>query len=171
MPHGFAAIFGAAVGFLASMAPQVWAFVIAKWGPHQATDTHEQDSASIAAFAAAGQIDSATIQSQQETIAKQQDTIGKLTNETHHPWVMAILKLLQTSVRPTLTYAIFLVWAVVKLVALYHGLHTEHVPTLTLLPVLWDEDSEALFASIVCFWFGSRQMNSTNFRSAPRVKK
>lgn len=169
--HGFATIFGALVGFLASMAPNIWSLILAKFGPKPVVDTHAQDSASIEAQAQTIQADSATIQSQQETIANQQNTIGKLTTDVHHPWAMTLLKLLQTSVRPTLTYAIFLIWAIVKLAALYHGLHTEHVPTLTLLPTLWDEDSEALFASIVCFWFGSRQMNSANFRSSPRVKK
>ena len=152
--HGLGTLLGAALGFLASLAPQIWAFIVAKWGPPAPDETAKY----------------ALLQAQQDTIAKQQETISKLTADYHYPLLMSFIKGLQTSVRPTLTYAIFGVWATIKLMSLYHGLHTERVPTLILLPTLWDEDAESLFAAIVCFWFGSRQMNGTA-KHQPRTKK
>ena len=143
--HGLGTLFGAGLGFVSSMMPQIWAFIIAKWGPAPVDETAKY----------------ALLQSQQDTITKQQETIAKLTESYRYPWIASIIRGLQSSVRPTLTYAIFGVWAAIKLVSLYHGLHTERVPTLILLPTLWDEDAESLFAAIVCFWFGSRQMNGT----------
>jgi len=144
------------MGFIASMAPQIWTFIVQKWG-----GVPSSDATTMQTQAATLQADAAIIASQQATIADQQTTIGKLTADIHHPWVTTLLKFLQTSVRPVLTYGFFLVWAAIKLIALWHGLHTDHVAVTALLPVVFDDDSEALFASIITFWFGSRQMNGT----------
>ena len=37
--HGFSAVFGALIGFLASMAPQVWDLIFAHFGPPPPDET------------------------------------------------------------------------------------------------------------------------------------
>ena len=69
-------------------------------------------------------------------------------------WVEA----LRASVRPVLTYAFFLVFAAVKLTALLHVLDIEGVRLAEALPVLWDAETQALFAATMSFWFGQRAL-------------
>lgn len=67
-----------------------------------------------------------------------------------------LFDVLRSSVRPTITYGIFVVFVYVKLSAMYQAYSVDHTPAVTLLPVLWDDGTQALFAAIVAFWFGSR---------------
>ncbi|PRE30446.1 hypothetical protein C6P92_00215 [Burkholderia multivorans] len=74
---------------------------------------------------------------------------------TGSPWVEA----LQASVRPVITYAFFLVFAVVKVSALATLLQTDGVTLAAALQATWDEETQALFAAVMSFWFGSRQIS------------
>lgn len=74
---------------------------------------------------------------------------------TGSPWVEA----LQASVRPVITYAFFLVFAVVKVSALATLLQTDGVTLAASLQATWDEETQALFAAVMSFWFGSRQIS------------
>ena len=63
------------------------------------------------------------------------------------------------SVRPVITYAFFLVFAMVKVSALANLLQTDGVTLAAALLATWDEETQALFAAVMSFWFGSRQIN------------
>lgn len=63
---------------------------------------------------------------------------------------------LRASVRPVITYFFFFVFVAIKCIALYHGIYIQNLPILTLLPIIWDLETAAIFASIIAFWFGGR---------------
>lgn len=67
-------------------------------------------------------------------------------------WVVA----LQASVRPALTYAFFAIFALVKLSAVAAMWTSSETPSAAALQQLWDEETQALWACVVSFWFGSR---------------
>lgn len=69
-------------------------------------------------------------------------------------WVDA----LRASVRPTITYAFFLLFAGVKASALYVLIAVEGLLLTEALPRIWDPETEALFAATISFWFGSRSL-------------
>jgi hypothetical protein len=148
---GWATIYGAALGFLASVVPHVWKLIIDIWVTPGGSNAQNAEAEQWA-----------LIQSQQQTIDDQQDTIRKIVSDFHYPLAATIIRMLATSVRPALTYAVFILWAGVKAYTLYHGLHVEHISSIQLLPIVWSPDSEGLFAAIVCFWFGDRAMNKVN---------
>jgi hypothetical protein len=146
-------LIGAFLGFLASLMPQIWQLVVARMSPtpaYQATKAEETLSD--------------LVHDQNQVILQQQQTITKLTAELRTPFFHYFLKALQTSVRPTLTYAIFLLWAVIKITILYYGLFVQHLSSVVLLPILWDENADGMFAAIVCFWFGSRMMSGQSVK-------
>jgi hypothetical protein len=73
-----------------------------------------------------------------------------------YKWVEA----LRASVRPVLTYAFFLLFAAVKIAALTALLAEQHISLTDALPILWDAETQALFAAIMTFWFGQRAMGN-----------
>ena len=62
---------------------------------------------------------------------------------------------LQKSVRPVITYAFFILFAVIEITLLMEALEkgTDFAEAINLL---WDEDTKALFAAVIAFWFGGR---------------
>lgn len=62
---------------------------------------------------------------------------------------------LQKSVRPVITYAFFGLFATIEITLLMDAIDkgTEFNEAIQLL---WDEDTKAIFAAIISFWFGSR---------------
>ncbi len=62
---------------------------------------------------------------------------------------------LQKSVRPVITYAFFGLFCVIEITLLMTALErgTDFADAIQLL---WDEDTKAIFAAIISFWFGSR---------------
>lgn len=75
-------------------------------------------------------------------------------------WVEA----LRASVRPVITYAFFILFAVVKSAALYKLLD-QGVGITDGLIAVWDGETQALFAAVMSFWFGQRAL--AKFRSSP----
>jgi hypothetical protein len=71
-----------------------------------------------------------------------------------YKWVEA----LRASVRPVLTYAFFLLFAVVKIAGLYTMVGFDGMSLAVALPLIWDAETQALFAAIMTFWFGQRAM-------------
>ncbi len=66
------------------------------------------------------------------------------------------------SVRPMLTYAFCLIYALVKY-AQFHVLMTPSLPWQTLsapqtVLMLWSEDDVAIFTAVIGFWFGHRAL-------------
>ena len=77
----------------------------------------------------------------QHDIAIQQDT-GPLA------W-------LRKSVRPVITYLFFGLFASVKISTLMYGLE-QGQDFYTAINLVWDPETQGIFAAIISFWFGSR---------------
>jgi hypothetical protein len=88
-------------------------------------------------------------------VAESQALYSYANHPTGMPWVEA----LQSSVRPVITYAFFVVFAVVKITALNSMIQADGVSLTIALQSVWDEESQALFAAVMSFWFGSRQIS------------
>ena len=71
-----------------------------------------------------------------------------------YKWVEA----LRASVRPVLTYAFFLLFAAVKISGLYTMVGLDGMSLAVALPLIWDAETQALFAAIMTFWFGQRAL-------------
>jgi hypothetical protein len=71
-----------------------------------------------------------------------------------YKWVEA----LRASVRPILTYAFFLLFAAVKIAGLYAMVGFDGMSLAVALPLIWDAETQALFAAIMTFWFGQRAL-------------
>ena len=69
-------------------------------------------------------------------------------------WVDA----LAGTVRPVITYAFFALFAAVKGSALYVLIAVEGMLLAQALPQIWDPETQALFAAVMSFWFGSRAL-------------
>jgi hypothetical protein len=65
---------------------------------------------------------------------------------------------LQKSVRPVITYAFFGLFATIEITLLIDAIDkgTEFSEAIQLL---WDDDTKAIFAAIISFWFGSRAID------------
>lgn len=88
-------------------------------------------------------------------VAESQALYSYANRPTGTPWVEA----LQTSVRPVITDAFFLVFAVVKVSALLTMLQTDGSTLTAALQATCDEETQALFAAVMSLWFGSSQIN------------
>jgi UDP-N-acetylglucosamine enolpyruvyl transferase len=71
------------------------------------------------------------------------------------PWVES----LRASVRPLITYAFFTLFASIKISALYILVVDQGWSLAAALPEIWDEETQALFAAVLGFWFGARMVN------------
>jgi hypothetical protein len=58
-------------------------------------------------------------------------------------------------VRPGITYGMFALLLFVDIFGFWYAFHT-HVPFDVALNLLWDDDSQQIFASIIAFYFGGQ---------------
>jgi len=72
-------------------------------------------------------------------------------NEGTSQW----MKNLRASVRPVITYGFFFLLVGIDAALAWHGFSTG-VPFQDMADQLWDDDTQALFASIIAFHFGGR---------------
>jgi hypothetical protein len=72
---------------------------------------------------------------------------------------------LRASIRPTITYAFFIVFVGIKIAAFW-VLVERGTPTSDLLLVIWDGETMAIFSAIIGFWFGSRAIEKFTKYSA-----
>lgn len=72
-------------------------------------------------------------------------------NEGTSTWV----KNLRALVRPVITYGFFSLLVMIDIMLFWHG-YKQNVDFVTLAEQLWDNDTQALFASIIAFHFGGR---------------
>jgi len=72
-------------------------------------------------------------------------------NEGTSQW----MKNLRASVRPVITYGFFFLLMFVDIAGFWYGWYMS-VPFEDMLNMLWDSDTQALFASIIAFHFGGR---------------
>ena len=67
---------------------------------------------------------------------------------------------LQKSVRPVITYCFFGLFAVIEVTLLMEAMEKgENFSDA--INILWDDDTKAIFAAIISFWFGSRAIDKT----------
>lgn len=93
-------------------------------------------------------------------IAESQAVYSYANHPTGTPWVEA----LQASVRPVITYAFFLVFAVVKVSALATLLQTDGITLAAALKATWYEETQALFASdVFLVWQPSDQQDASGW--------
>lgn len=64
---------------------------------------------------------------------------------------------LSSSVRPIITYLFFFIFAAVKISMIWHAISTG-TDFYSAMQMTWDEETQAIFAAIISFWFGSRAM-------------
>jgi hypothetical protein len=70
---------------------------------------------------------------------------------------------LRASIRPTITYAFFIVFVGIKVAAFIVLVDRNATPT-ELLTLVWDNETMAIFSAIIGFWFGSRSIEKfSNF--------
>ena len=62
---------------------------------------------------------------------------------------------LQKSVRPVITYAFFGIFAIVEYTILMSAIDGG-MPLRDAIQIVWDDNTQAIFAAIISFWFGSR---------------
>ena len=67
---------------------------------------------------------------------------------------------LQKSVRPVITYCFFGLFAAIEITLLMDAIEN-NVEFSSAIKLLWDEDTKAIFAAIISFWFGSRAIDKS----------
>jgi len=72
-------------------------------------------------------------------------------NEGTSQW----MKNLRASVRPVITYGFFVLLVGIDAALIWHGFKYD-VSFAEMSDQLWDNDTQALFASIIAFWFGGK---------------
>ena len=90
-----------------------------------------------------------------EADIRETESLHKHDRKTGVTWVDA----LRGSVRPVVTYIMVLEFVFIKTAAMYLIFGTDGV-TLDTLALVWDEETRALFAAILSFWFGHRALKS-----------
>jgi hypothetical protein len=78
-----------------------------------------------------------------------------LTHDTEIAKGRGFISGLQKSVRPVITYCFFFLFAAIEVTILNEALKNG-MDLSEALQVIWDEDTQAIFAAVISFWFGSR---------------
>jgi len=68
-----------------------------------------------------------------------------------------LINALRASVRPTITYLFFILFATVKVTCLINFLDSGS-SLYEAMTLIWDKSTQYLFSAILAFWFGTRQM-------------
>ncbi len=76
-------------------------------------------------------------------------------HESMRPTGVKFIDGLRGSVRPVITYAFFGLFIFVE-VSAYISLTAVGVSGLDALETVWDDETSALFAAVISFWFGGR---------------
>ncbi|KAF8818091.1 hypothetical protein [Rickettsia endosymbiont of Cardiosporidium cionae] len=87
-------------------------------------------------------------------IAEKKALYKHASQPTGIPWVEG----LRGSVRPIITYSFFLLFAVVKILTIAKMLDSGNSGINSFLGI-WDQDTRAIFAAIISFWFGQRTLS------------
>lgn len=62
---------------------------------------------------------------------------------------------LRSSVRPVITYGMFILFAFVEIFGFYYATQS-NVEFIVALQTLWNKETQIIWASIVSFWFGTQ---------------
>jgi hypothetical protein len=136
-------LLGSLIGFLSSALPKLFEFF----------DQRENNRLQIEVIKA--QIEASKVnknleikfyESQKEIL--EQELLLKHDVELKDNW-------LSSSVRPTITYLFFFLFAAVKISMIWHAIATGN-DFYAAMQITWDEETQAIFAAIISFWFGNR---------------
>lgn len=64
---------------------------------------------------------------------------------------------LRASIRPVITYGFFILFCSIKIAIVYIMVQKDYNP-IDIVNAVWDENTMAIFACIISFWFGNRSM-------------
>ena len=64
---------------------------------------------------------------------------------------------LRASIRPVITYCFFFLFCGVKIAIVWIMIQRDHSP-MDIVNAVWDQNTMAVFAAVLGFWFGSRSM-------------
>lgn len=78
---------------------------------------------------------------------------------------------LRRSVRPVITYFFFFLFVFIKVMTVYIFVQNgnagdwlaDSIAWNDIYPLIWDENTQALFAAVIGFWFGSRAIEKLKF--------
>ena len=97
-----------------------------------------------------------------EADARETEALYKASEQkiTGVGWIDGLVSLYNSSVRPTITYAFFVMYSLVKYgqyIAIKGSIATPQ-NTTTILAMIWTSEDMAIFCTIISYWFGSRAM-------------
>ena len=156
-------ILGALIGFLGSALPQIIKYLTAR-----VQYKHELEMFRL-------QIETIKIQGAlklQEMEARADIEESKVLHKraqvtlTGWIWVDGILSLLNSSVRPVITYVFCVYYGFIKW-AQYHVLLAGGQYGWEAVIALWTDAELALFSCIICYWFGNRSFRYALDRFSP----
>lgn len=74
----------------------------------------------------------------------------------------SFINALRASIRPVITYVFFALFVAVKVAAAWVMIQQgQSIPEM--LKAVWDQDTMALFGTIIAFWFGARVLEKMNY--------
>lgn len=154
------ALLSALVGFISSGIPEfIKLFRESKDRSHEITLMKlqmEYDREKLAAVRESEQLQRAVRLQEIEVQADVADTRSLSQRVSDSRVGIAWVDALSGSVRPTITYLFFLLYALTKW-AQYQLLQTS-VDSKHAIVMLWSEDDMAIFTAIIAFWFGQRMI-------------
>ena len=89
-----------------------------------------------------------------EADIREVEALQKSVQNTGVKWIDG----LRGSVRPVITYAFFGLFLFVE-VSAYLALTASGISSLDAVQLTWDDQTQALFAAVISFWFGGRAIN------------
>ena len=89
-----------------------------------------------------------------EADIREVEALQKSVQNTGVKWIDG----LRGSVRPIITYAFFGLFLFVE-VSAYLALTASGISSLDAVQLTWDDQTQALFAAVISFWFGGRAIN------------
>lgn len=147
-------LLGSIIGFLASSVPSILDFFKEK-----SDKKHElmilEKQIEMQKLLGTQRLDEIEVQGQN---AQTEEAYQFANRSTGIRWIEA----LQSSVRPIITYSFFAIFCYIKIALIawlfyvyikdiYHFSFYEYVS------MVWDDESKAIFATVISFWFGSRE--------------
>lgn len=72
------------------------------------------------------------------------------------------LNALRASIRPVITYVFFIVFIAIK-IAVINEMLKGNASAELIIKTVWDQDTMALFGTIIAFWFGSRILEKMGY--------
>jgi hypothetical protein len=131
-------VVGGVFGFLASLIPEIFAFLRERKGVQSTAGTN------------------GSVVAEGEISTPAQDVSYDPASQADRRIAYTPLDVLRSSVRPVITYVFFGAFIGLKLTAMHYAVWYDHTKVVDILPIIWDEGTEALFALVLAFWFGSR---------------